>query len=87
MDSFASELGVPFPITLEARHVISPDRVFARVAACGSNPAIPLLVNYKNSSAFDFLDELGNVVQVSCWTMFSSIFKTYQPNCHSADVL
>ncbi len=64
LDSFASELGVPFPITLEARHVISPDRVFTRSVACGLNPALPLLVNYKNSSAFDFLDELGNVIQV-----------------------
>jgi hypothetical protein len=64
LDSFASELGVPFPVMLEARHVLLPNRVLARTVARGPDPALPLAVNYKSSTAAPFLDQLAAVVLV-----------------------
>ena len=37
MDTFASELGTPFPISLEANHVIKKSQVWVGTVALGPN--------------------------------------------------
>jgi Fanconi anemia group J protein len=61
MDSFASELGVPFEIQMEARHVVDMDKqvsyYFVQVwaAAVSTGPDnISLNASYKNADGYAF---------------------------------
>ncbi|XP_053375442.1 Fanconi anemia group J protein homolog [Mercenaria mercenaria] len=65
MSSFASELGTPFPIQLEANHIIEDKQVW--VGAVGVGPAgKQLQAVYRNMETFDFQDELGDFIYQVC---------------------
>ncbi|KAL3858387.1 hypothetical protein ACJMK2_012978 [Sinanodonta woodiana] len=65
ISSFQSELGVSFPVQLEANHVIESDRVW--VGAIGQGPTgRSLQAVYKTMESFDFQDELGNLIHKVC---------------------
>nr|XP_054773588.1 Fanconi anemia group J protein homolog [Lytechinus pictus] len=65
MSSFASELGVAFPIQLEANHVIKSSQVWVGSLAFGPN-GHSLNATYKNAETFAFQDDLGRVVLEVC---------------------
>ncbi|KAL4223086.1 Fanconi anemia group J protein [Mactra antiquata] len=65
MSSFQSELGVPFPIQLEANHIIDDKQVF--VGAIGVGPTgHQLQAVYRNMETFNFQDELGQFILQVC---------------------
>lgn len=65
MDSFQSELGLPFPIVLEAYHVIKDSQVW--VGAIGEGPnGTSLQAVYRNMETFDFQDQLGQLILGVC---------------------
>ncbi|KAK3588854.1 hypothetical protein CHS0354_035997 [Potamilus streckersoni] len=65
INSFQSELGVPFPVQLEANHIIDSDRVW--VGAIGQGPTgRSMQAVYKTMESFDFQDELGNLIHKVC---------------------
>ncbi|XP_069135470.1 Fanconi anemia group J protein homolog [Argopecten irradians] len=65
MSSFESELGVPFPIKLEANHVIEDKQVW--VGAVGHGPkGGSLQAVYKTMETLNFQDELGELVLKVC---------------------
>ena len=65
INSFQSELGVPFPIKLEASHVIPPSQVYVGCVGCGPNQ-VNLEAKYDNVCKEAFQDELGKVVWHVC---------------------
>ncbi|KAK7088030.1 Fanconi anemia group J protein homolog isoform X2 [Littorina saxatilis] len=65
MDSFQSELGLPFPILLEANHIIKDSQVW--VGAVGEGPnREKLQAVYRNMETFDFQDGLGQLILGVC---------------------
>ncbi|CDW54284.1 Fanconi anemia group J protein [Trichuris trichiura] len=65
MDTYASELGVPFPIRLEAMHVLPPERVY--VGAVGLGPSGKVLkATYQDVDSFEFQDELALTLSAIC---------------------
>nr|CAB3226220.1 Fanconi anemia group J protein homolog [Phallusia mammillata] len=65
MSSFSSELGVDFPIRLEAPHVIPDSQVW--VGSVGSGPGgHQLQATYQNTNSYEFQDELGKLVGHVC---------------------
>uniref|UniRef100_UPI00358E39C6 Fanconi anemia group J protein homolog n=1 Tax=Myxine glutinosa TaxID=7769 RepID=UPI00358E39C6 len=61
LTSFASELNTPFPIQLEANHVIPENQLW--VGSLGQGPSgRPLCATYKNVDTFPFQDELGDLL-------------------------
>ena len=65
MSSFESELGVPFPIKLEASHVIPSSQVWVGSVGCGPTE-VELQATYKNVHTLQFQDELGSIVKHVC---------------------
>ncbi|KAL4443214.1 hypothetical protein ABPG75_010969 [Micractinium tetrahymenae] len=62
LEGFASELGTPFSITLEAPHVVDMRRqVWAGVVGAGPG-GTPLVATYKNQCETAFQDAVGRVV-------------------------
>lgn len=61
MDSFASELSMPFPIKLEATHVIDRSQVWVGVIPMGPSGMITSGV-FKNLDSFQFQDEVGTAI-------------------------
>ncbi|KHJ39877.1 hypothetical protein D918_10088 [Trichuris suis] len=65
MDTYASELGVPFPIRLEAMHVLPPERMY--VGAVGIGPSGKVLrATYQEVDSFEFQDELARTLSAIC---------------------
>jgi len=65
LSTFQSELSVPFPVQLEASHVISKEQAF--VAAISHGPrGGSMNATYKSSEQFSFQDELGELVLGVC---------------------
>ncbi|XP_078337247.1 Fanconi anemia group J protein homolog [Crassostrea virginica] len=65
INSFESELGVPFPIKLEANHVIEDKQVW--VGAVGQGPRGGTLeAVYRSVETLQFQDELGDLVLRVC---------------------
>ena len=65
INSFESELGVPFPIKLEANHVIEDKQVW--VGAVGQGPRGGTLeAVYRFVEKLQFQDELGDLVLPVC---------------------
>ncbi|XP_019094422.1 PREDICTED: Fanconi anemia group J protein homolog [Camelina sativa] len=66
MNSFSSELGLPFATCLEAPHVIDPNlQVWA--GAISSGPGnYPLNASYKTADAYEFQDTLGKSLEEIC---------------------
>merc|ERR550519_2635567 len=68
MVTFASELEVKFPVTLEASHVIEEKQVWA--GALGVGPTgHSLNATYKNANSYGFQDELGKLILSICGTV------------------
>ncbi|XP_043239518.1 Fanconi anemia group J protein homolog isoform X2 [Amphibalanus amphitrite] len=65
LGSFQSELGVPFPINLEASHVISADQVYVSAISHGPRGG-SMNATYRNSEQFSFQDELGELLLGVC---------------------
>ncbi|XP_031560838.1 Fanconi anemia group J protein homolog [Actinia tenebrosa] len=65
MSSFASELGVPFPIKLEANHVIANSQVWVGTLAVGPSNS-PINASYRFSETFSFQDDIGNLLLEVC---------------------
>jgi hypothetical protein len=61
MDSFASELGVPFPVRFEGRHVIRDDQLWVGVIVAGPS-GVALEATYQAQESFAFQDDLGLVI-------------------------
>ncbi|CAC5387435.1 BRIP1 [Mytilus coruscus] len=67
MNSFESELDTPFPIKLEANHVIEDKQVWVWVGAMSQGPTgKPLHAVYKTMETLEFQDELGKTVLQVC---------------------
>ncbi|XP_069948696.1 Fanconi anemia group J protein homolog isoform X4 [Cherax quadricarinatus] len=65
MNSFQSELGVPFKIQLEANHVIDRNQVW--VGTIGRGPTNKMLqATFRNTENYEFQDELGRLVLDVC---------------------
>lgn len=66
MNSFASELGVPFEICMEAPHVINMDSQ-VWVAAVAAGPGnVSLNASYKTADGYAFQDALGAALEEIC---------------------
>ncbi|KAL0140560.1 hypothetical protein V8B55DRAFT_1447814 [Mucor lusitanicus] len=61
LNTFASELGVPFTGRLEANHVIKPSQVWVSSIPQGPN-RIPLKCVYSNMESLAFQDEVGETL-------------------------
>ncbi|KAJ2799028.1 hypothetical protein H4S07_005548, partial [Coemansia furcata] len=61
LDSYASELHVKFSSTLEANHVIDPQRFRALTVECGTSGEL-LEGKYKNVDLLTFQDDVGNAI-------------------------
>ncbi|KAL9550370.1 hypothetical protein PS6_005585 [Mucor atramentarius] len=61
LNTFASELGVPFTGRLEANHVIKPSQVWVSSIPHGPN-RIPLKCVYSNMESLAFQDEVGETL-------------------------
>ncbi|KAJ1948938.1 Fanconi anemia group J protein, partial [Linderina pennispora] len=61
LSSYASELQVEFLSTLEASHVIAPDRCWAATIACGPSGTI-LEAKYQTSEQLEFQDDVGSAI-------------------------
>ncbi|CAL8115694.1 unnamed protein product [Orchesella dallaii] len=68
MQSFESELGAPFPLRLEASHVIDKNQVWAGVIGTGPN-GVSLNGSYQNTETLKYQDELGEILYRICNTM------------------
>ncbi|CAH1801196.1 unnamed protein product [Owenia fusiformis] len=68
MDSFQSELGMPFPIKLEAPHVINSDQVWVGSIAQGPK-GVNLRATYANTEMYNFQDDLGSLILDVCKTV------------------
>ncbi|XP_013379461.1 Fanconi anemia group J protein homolog [Lingula anatina] len=68
MGSFQSELGIPFPIQLEASHVVGKKQVWVGTVTRGPG-GHPLQATYQNTETFAFQDELGQLVLSVCQTV------------------
>ncbi|XP_071541699.1 Fanconi anemia group J protein homolog isoform X2 [Panulirus ornatus] len=65
MNSFQSELAIPFKIQLEANHVIEKNQVW--VGTIGKGPTEQTLkATYRNTENWGFQDELGRLVLSVC---------------------
>ncbi|KAL2096175.1 hypothetical protein ACEWY4_008323 [Coilia grayii] len=68
MDSFSSELGISFPIQLEASHVINRSQVW--VGTLGTGPqGRKLCATFQHAETFTFQDEVGALLLNVCQTM------------------
>ncbi|XP_071742966.1 Fanconi anemia group J protein homolog [Lepeophtheirus salmonis] len=65
MNSFASELDVSFPITLEASHVIDKKQLFISALSVGPQ-GHSLNATYINTESYTFQDELGKTILEIC---------------------
>ncbi|XP_072043286.1 uncharacterized protein [Amphiura filiformis] len=65
MNSFASELGVNFPIQLEANHVIHKSQVWVGTVALGPS-GTSLNASYRNAETFAFQDDIGRLLLHVC---------------------
>ena len=60
MDSFASELGIAFPIRLEAMHIIPKTSVWVGTLKHGPHGAV-LSGTYQNAETLAYQDQIGEV--------------------------
>ncbi|XP_076361576.1 regulator of telomere elongation helicase 1 isoform X2 [Tachypleus tridentatus] len=61
LNSFAAELGQPFPIQLENPHIISDDQVYIGVVSQGPD-GTPLNSSFKNRSDKKYIQSLGRTI-------------------------
>uniref|UniRef100_A0A5S6QV11 DNA 5'-3' helicase n=1 Tax=Trichuris muris TaxID=70415 RepID=A0A5S6QV11_TRIMR len=65
MYTYAAELGVPFPIQLEAMHVLPPERMYVAAVGLGPNGKA-LRATYQEVDSFGFQDELARALLAIC---------------------
>ncbi|VFQ76373.1 unnamed protein product [Cuscuta campestris] len=66
MNSFSSELGVPFSTSLEAPHVIDTEsQLWAAIISRGPR-SYPLNASYKTADSYAFQDSLGTSIEEIC---------------------
>ncbi|KAL1424928.1 hypothetical protein MTO96_019790 [Rhipicephalus appendiculatus] len=65
MESFESELDMPFKSQLQANHVIPREGVWIGSIACGPNN-VNLTANFKTAETFEFQDEIGSILWDIC---------------------
>ncbi|CAH8516311.1 unnamed protein product [Heterobilharzia americana] len=65
LDTLEAELGVAFPLRLEAGHVIGSDRLLVTTLSHGPN-GTRLCATYQHQNTFTFQDEIGSVVVSAC---------------------
>lgn len=68
MESFESELDMPFKSQLQANHVIPPEGVWVGGIGCGPNK-VNLTANFKTAETFEFQDEIGLILFDICRTV------------------
>eukprot|EP00118_Oscarella_pearsei_P015777 m.145170 g.145170 ORF g.145170 m.145170 type:complete len:614 (+) comp38414_c0_seq4:1803-3644(+) len=68
MNTFASELGAEFPLSLEANHVIPKSQVWVGTVAVGPNN-VELDGRYQTSGTYRYQDEIGQIVLSVCKTV------------------
>ncbi|VFQ69033.1 unnamed protein product [Cuscuta campestris] len=69
MNSFSSELGVPFSTSLEAPHVIDTEsQLWAAIISRGPR-SYPLNASYKTADSYAFQDSLGTSIEEICKTV------------------
>lgn len=61
LTSFAAEMQLPFPITLENPHVISKNQLWCGIVSTGPN-SISLNSSFKTRSDESYLTDLGNTI-------------------------
>ncbi|CAH8625028.1 unnamed protein product [Dicrocoelium dendriticum] len=66
LDALEAELGVTFPIRLEAGHVITADRVIVTTLSHGPS-GIRLCGTYQHQSTYTYQDELGQLILQACY--------------------
>ncbi|XP_030599345.1 Fanconi anemia group J protein isoform X2 [Archocentrus centrarchus] len=72
MDSFSSELGVKFPIQLEANHVIKKSQVW--VGTVGAGPqGRKLCATFQHAETYIFQDEVGALLLHVCQVMAKGV--------------
>ncbi|XP_075746080.1 Fanconi anemia group J protein homolog isoform X2 [Rhipicephalus microplus] len=65
MESFESELDMPFKSQLQANHVIPREGVWIGSITCGPNN-VNLTANFKTAETFEFQDEIGSILWDIC---------------------
>lgn len=65
MQSFQSELGTSFPITLEANHVIKQNQCWVTSVSHGPTQ-IDLNSQYQNANTYGYQDEMGRALKNIC---------------------
>ncbi|CAN7938560.1 unnamed protein product [Ixodes hexagonus] len=68
MESFESELDMPFKSQLQAKHVIPPDGVWIGGIACGPSKQ-KLTANFRTVETYVFQDEIGSILLDICKTV------------------
>ncbi|KRZ59426.1 Fanconi anemia group J -like protein [Trichinella nativa] len=65
LKSYATELGLPFQFSLEAPHVVPPERMWIGSIGVGPND-IPLKATFQQAESFAFQDELASLLTNVC---------------------
>ncbi|KRY77245.1 Fanconi anemia group J -like protein [Trichinella pseudospiralis] len=65
LKTYATELGLPFQFSLEAPHVVPPERMWIGSIGVGPND-IPLKATFQQAESFAFQDELASVLIDVC---------------------
>lgn len=69
LDSFSTELGAKFPVSLEAPHVVNMQKqVLAGVLSTAPN-GMPLKATYQQSGRPEFMDGVGEIILSMCSTV------------------
>ncbi len=85
LGSFGTELGVPFPLKLEAAHVIQSGQVF--VASLSKGPGGQTLEgNFRNVMNSSYQDEIGQVVEEVCKCVHGGVL-LFLPSYWSMEVM
>ncbi|VDO98118.1 unnamed protein product [Soboliphyme baturini] len=80
LDTFESELGIPFQLKLEARHVLPPNRMWVGSISTGPN-GYPLRATFKFTESFQFQDEIGYLLLHVCQEVPKGVLLLARWNC------
>ncbi len=69
LDSFSSELGTKFQVSLEAPHVVNMQKQVLAGVLSTTSTGVPLKATYQNSTKHEFLDGVGDIVLSMCSTV------------------
>lgn len=72
LESFAHELAIPFPVTLENPHVVDSSQIF--ISVCPTGPTkVKLNSSFANRTNFDYTKELLRTVIALCATVSDGV--------------